>query len=112
MGGKVNPMTRNTIPQEKIKKSLQKAYPELAKEFGVKKLGLFGSYAKGTAVESTSDVDLVVEFSQPIGLRFVEFAERLEQLLGNKVDILTTEAIQGIRIPHIAKEIQDSIVYV
>ena len=100
------------IPQEKIKMSLQKAYPELAKEYGVKKLGVFGSYSKGTAVEGTSDVDIVVEFSQPIGLRFIEFADRLEELLGKKVDILTPDAIQGIRIPRVAKEIQDSIVYV
>ena len=100
------------IPEEKIKKTLKKAYPELAKEYGVRKLGLFGSYAKGTAIENVSDVDIVVEFSQPIGLRFVEFAERLEELLGKKVDILTPEAIQGIRIPRVAKEIQDSIVYV
>lgn len=98
--------------EEKLKKTLQKAYPELAKEYGVKKMGVFGSYSKGTAVEGVSDVDIVVEFSQPIGLRFIEFAERLEALLGKKVDILTPDAIQGIRIPHIAKEIQDSIVYI
>jgi len=45
-------------------------------------------------------------------LRFVEYADRLEEILGKKVDILTPEAIQGIRIPRVAKEIQDSIVYV
>lgn len=105
-------MESDVVLQERVKKTLQKAYPELAKKYGVKKLGLFGSYSKGTAMESSSDVDIVVEFSYPIGLRFIEFAERLEELLGKKVDILTPEAISGIRIARVAKEIQDSIVYV
>jgi hypothetical protein len=72
---------------------------------------LFGSYAKGFPHE-TSDIDLVVEFEHPPGFRFIEFTEYLESLLGQKVEVLTPAAIQSIRVAHIAKDIQDSIVYV
>lgn len=59
--------------------------PFSLKEYGVQKIGLFGSYAKSRAHES-SDVDLVIEFEHPIGFRFVDLAEYLEKVLGLKVD--------------------------
>ncbi|MGQ9838920.1 MAG: nucleotidyltransferase family protein [Anaerolineae bacterium] len=80
-------------------------------EYGVKRIGVFGSYAKGQPSDE-SDVDVVVEFERPIGFRFVEFAEYLEMLLGRKVDVLTPTGIQGVRIAHIARDITESIVYV
>ena len=60
----------------------------------------------------SSDIDLVVEFEHPIGFRFIEFSEYLETILGKRVDILTDAGIQGIRIPHVAENIKESIVYV
>jgi predicted nucleotidyltransferase len=55
---------------------------------------------------------VIVEFERPIGFRFIEFAEYLEHLLGRKVDVLTPAGVQGIRIARIAKDIEESIVYV
>ena len=54
----------------------------------------------------------MVEFERPIGFRFIEFTEYLERLLDKKVDVLTHVGIQGIRISRIAKDIEESIVYV
>jgi hypothetical protein len=54
----------------------------------------------------------VVEFQKPIGFKFVELAEYLESLLGRKVDVLTPAGIQGIRVAHIAADIEGSILYV
>jgi len=99
------------MTKETILKVLREEYPYLASEYGVKRLGVFGSQAKGLATE-TSDVDLVVEFDRPIGLRFIEFAEYLESLLGKRVDVLTPAGIQGIRIEGIARNIQESVMYV
>ena len=99
------------LTKEEITKILRENHAYLASEYGVKRLGLFGSYAKGTPTE-TSDVDIVVEFDQPIGFRFVEFAEHLEALLGKRVDILTPAGIHGIRIERIARSIEGSTVYV
>jgi predicted nucleotidyltransferase len=70
-------------------------------EYGVKRIGLFGSHAKGAPSER-SDVDLVVEFARPIGLKFIEFAEYLESLLGKKVDVLTP-ASRGSEYPELPK---------
>jgi len=99
------------MSKEEVVELLREKYPYLMSEYGVKRIGLFGSYAKGTPSE-TSDVDVVVEFARPIGLRFVEFAEYLESLLGKRVDVLTPAGVQGIRIARIAEEIEKSLVYV
>lgn len=99
------------LTKEKITKILQESYPYLASEYGVKRIGLFGSYAKDVPTEK-SDVDIVVEFDRPIGFRFAEFSEYLESLLGKRVDVLTPAGIRGIRIERIARSIKESAVYV
>jgi hypothetical protein len=99
------------LTRERVLELLRAEYPFLAAEFGVRKIGLFGSFAKGRSDE-TSDIDMVVEFDRPIGFRFIELVEYLENLLGRKVDVLTPQGIQGIRIERVAKSIVESIVYV
>lgn len=99
------------LTKETITKALREKYPYLAAEFGVKRIGLFGSYAKDAANED-SDIDLVVEFERPIGFKFIELAEYLERLLGRRVDILTPAGIGGIRIPAVARRIEESVLYV
>jgi len=97
--------------REEVLRILRKQLPHLNSEYGVKRIGLFGSYAKRTQTED-SDVDVVVEFERPIGLKFVEFCDYIENLLGRKTDILTPAGISGIRIGRVAESIRDSIVYV
>lgn len=99
------------LNNEKIRNIIKNEYPRLIAEYGVKRIGLFGSFAKGTQNED-SDIDIVAEFSKPIGLKFVEFTEYLEKILGNKVDVLTKAGIKGIRVKKIAKDIERNIVYV
>ncbi len=97
--------------KERVMTLLRENYPYLAAEYGVKKIGIFGSYAKGTP-EDTSDIDIIVEFERPLGFRFVEFVEYLERLLGKKVDVLTPAGLQGIRVARVARDISESILYV
>lgn len=85
--------------------------PYLIEHFGVKRIGLFGSFARGTP-EADSDIDILVDFGKPVGFRFMDLADYLEQVLGRKVDILTPEGIRSIRIKEVAQEIERSIVYV
>jgi uncharacterized protein len=99
------------LTREEITTILRENHAHLAAEYGVKRIGLFGSYARNTPTEA-SDVDLIVEFERPIGFRFAEFAEALEDLLGKPVDILTPAGLQAIRIESIAERIEESIVYV
>lgn len=99
------------LTRERVVDLLREQSAYLASEFGIRKMGLFGSFAKGHPGEQ-SDIDIVVEFERPIGLRFIELVEYLETLLGRKVDILTPMGIQSIRRRTVAKSIAESIVYV
>ena len=63
--------------------------------FSVKSIALFGSVARGEAGPE-SDIDILVEFSRPIGLlAFVGLKHRLAELLGRPVDLVTPEALKS-----------------
>ncbi|MFN3392525.1 MAG: nucleotidyltransferase family protein [Meiothermus ruber] len=85
------------LSKEQTLALLKQNRAHLSDVYGVQRIGVFGSFAKGQPTDE-SDVDLVVEFEQPIGFRFVELAEYLEGLIGRQVDILTPAGIQGIRV--------------
>lgn len=68
--------------------------PILENKFFVKKIGIFGSFARNTQTPA-SDVDILVEFSRPVGLRFVTLQQYLEQLLGRQVDLVTPAALKS-----------------
>jgi predicted nucleotidyltransferase len=73
---------------------LRKQRKELAERYNVASLSLFGSVARDEA-RPDSDVDLLVEFSQPIGLfKFIELQQKLEALLGSKVDLGTPRSLK------------------
>lgn len=78
--------------QSDILDSLHRARPDLEREFGVRRLALFGSYARGDATPH-SDVDILVEVDPSIGLRFVDLADRIEALLGVQVDVVSRRSI-------------------
>jgi uncharacterized protein len=90
---------------------LRNELPRFRDRFGVKRIGVFGSWARGEA-ELSSDVDLIVEFDRPIGLRFMEFADEVERVLGKKADILTPGGVNSIRIPSIKRSIMEGVRYV
>ena len=85
--------------------------PDLRADYGVRRLAVFGSVARDAA-SADSDVDVIVEFEHPIGLRFMDFAEHLEAILGVKTDILTPAGVSAIRNPRVAESIRKSAVYV
>ncbi len=99
------------LTKETVSEILREKYPYLVSKYGVIRIGLFGSYAKGVQNED-SDIDIIAEFDKPIGLKFVEFTEYLEKILGKNIDVLTHAGIKGIRINRIAKDIEENIVYV
>jgi predicted nucleotidyltransferase len=62
-------------------------------ELGVKRVALFGSFARGEP-SGGSDIDLLVEFRRPVGLlRFVHVKNVLEEILGRRVDLVTPDAL-------------------
>ena len=56
-------------------------------------MGYFGSYASGMANEN-SDIDILVEFSQPVGWEFFRVQDMLEETFKTKVDLVTQKAIR------------------
>jgi hypothetical protein len=100
-----------TLTRAQIRAYLQHEYPFLRREYGIRRIGLFGSFASGQQTDA-SDIDLFIEFERPLGFRFIELAEYLERLFGRKCDILTPVGLQTIRLPHVAQAIEESIDYV
>jgi len=72
---------------------------------GVKRIGLFGSYAREEEHEE-SDIDLIVEFDagKKIYDNFIELCFFLEDLLCHKVDLLTPESLSPFIRPYIEKD--------
>jgi len=90
-----------------IKSILAQHKSELVQKYHLRQLGVFGSYARKDKT-AQSDIDLLVEFEEPIGLEFVTLAEELEKLLGIKVDLVSINAIK----PKMLKIIKKDLVYV
>jgi hypothetical protein len=81
-----------------------KSQRKLLDQYGVGSISLFGSIARGEATE-TSDVDLLVEFSKPIGLfQFVALKRALEETLGRPVDLATRSSLKPQLRERILKE--------
>ncbi len=80
--------------REEILNRLRESKRGLQAEFPVKRIALFGSFARGSEVPGRSDIDILVEVDPSIGLRFVTLANRLEQLLGGPVDLVSRRAIK------------------
>ncbi|MGB7630346.1 MAG: nucleotidyltransferase family protein [Candidatus Deferrimicrobium sp.] len=81
------------MSKKEILEALASNREELA-AMGVRSLSLFGSYARGQELPG-SDIDLLVEFSAPIGLfAFVRLKGFLERILEREVDLVTSDAIK------------------
>jgi len=72
---------------------LRRVKPELAQRYGLKRLALFGSYAREDQRDD-SDVDILVEIEPQIGLGFVELADRIEDALGIRTEVVSHRAIK------------------
>ena len=79
---------------------LREHFPALAAEFKLSSLQLFGSFATDEATAS-SDVDLLATFAEPVGFGFIHLGDRLEALLGRKVDLVAADGIKENRRPFI-----------
>lgn len=67
-------------------------------------MALFGSYARNEAKEK-SDIDIMVEFLSPVGFEFVDLAIELENILHQKVDLVSKKGIKPDMFPYIEKDL-------
>lgn len=92
------------ITKEEILLTLAKDRGELQNRFKVRKIALFGSYARGDQ-QIDSDVDILVDVDPSIGLEFVSLAERIEDLLGVSVDLVSSRAVSEKAMKFIEPEL-------
>ena len=93
------------IEHQQIREEIQKHKSSLRRQYGVRSLGLFGSYARNQQ-GPRSDIDILVDFNAPIGLlRFAQLERNLGQLLGRKVDLVMKSALKPRIGSHILEEV-------
>ena len=92
---------------KEIKQWLVEHKPLLQEDYKVRELGIFGSYIRQEQTE-TSDIDLLVEFSEiPSLLKFVNLENYLSDNLGVKVDLVHKNGLK----PRIEKRILAEVIY-
>jgi predicted nucleotidyltransferase len=94
---------------EEVRNLLRRHKQRIEEEFGVVVVGVFGSYAREEQ-SSLSDLDILVELKKPIGFKFFELWDKLEEITGVKVDLLTVEATK--QKPLLWKSIKEDLVRV
>ena len=75
------------------------------KKYGVKQIGLFGSYVNGTA-HATSDIDLLVELERLTFHDYMGLVLFLEDLFEKQVDLVTATSVKPRLKSHIEKEVE------
>lgn len=78
---------------------------ETLRKYGVKQIGLFGSYVNGTA-HATSDIDLLVELERSTFQDYMGLVLFLEDLFEKKVDLVTAKSVKPQLKPYIEKEVE------
>ncbi|MEW5758109.1 MAG: nucleotidyltransferase family protein [Candidatus Omnitrophota bacterium] len=97
------------LTKKNIFEELKKHNTELEK-YQVKKIGLFGSYARQEQTKK-SDIDFLVEFKKPSFDNFMDLVFFLEKVFGKKVDVLTPMGVKSISIKTIKDDIKKSVIY-
>ncbi len=79
----------------------------LLQKYPIKSMAIFGSYARDEQIDE-SDVDIMVEFKDKIGILFMDLAEEIECLIGIKVDLVSKNGIKE----KYYKAIESDLIYV
>jgi len=103
---------KNAEKAEELKKivaTLNSNFIPLQTKYNIKELSIIGSYARGEQTDK-SDLDIMVDFQEPIGWEVVDLRDDLEELLGLEVDLILKAGI--IQRKKLYKGILEDAVYV
>lgn len=92
-----------------IQAILKSHWHTLRQAYRVRRIGVFGSHARGDNTP-LSDVDILVELEGPVGWEIVDLHRFLEDVLGVRVDLVTQGAV--VRKPLLWESIQEDLTYV
>jgi uncharacterized protein len=87
-----------------IKQILSQLKPELKQKYFVNSIGLFGSIVRDDFSDK-SDVDIIVDFSKPIGIEFIDLADYIESRLNKKIDLVSRNGVKAKYFHQIESEI-------
>ena len=90
-----------------IKRILTQLKPELTEKYFVNSIGLFGSIVRDDFTPR-SDVDIIVDFTKPVGVEFIDLANYLESKLSKKIDLVSRNGVK----PKYFHQIESEIIYV
>ncbi len=90
-----------------VENKLKQTKPYLADKYHVNEIALFGSILRNDFSDK-SDIDIIVDFSEPIGIEFIDLANELETILNRKVDLVSKTGIK----PRYFNQILPDILYV
>ncbi len=76
-----------------IKSTLSNHKDHLFTDYPIKSLAIFGSYSRNEQ-NKKSDLDIIVEFNGKIGIRFIDLANELEDLIGFRIDLVSKNGIK------------------
>lgn len=99
---------KTSKPIHEIKRILLAHKQELREKYGVREIGIFGSYVRKEN-RKNSDIDILVQIEKPMGFfKFIKLERYLSELLGTKVDLVTKKALK----PYIGQRILAEVIYV
>ena len=96
------------MTRSEILKILKKYKKENAKKYGINNIGLFGSYSKDEGRDE-SDIDIIIETTEPDIFKLVHIKDELEKLLNTNVDIVRNHEKMN---PYLKKHIEKCVIYV
>jgi predicted nucleotidyltransferase len=94
------------LNRDLISETLRQYKPILREKYFVSKIGFFGSFARDEQRDE-SDLDILVEFNQPVGFEFIDLKYKLEDIFKIKIDLVTPEALK----PQIKENILKEVIY-
>lgn len=95
------------LSQKDILTKLKELKPFLIEEYGIKTIGLFGSFSQNEASED-SDIDLLVEYERYLGWKTIHLGIYLEGIFGRKIDLVSKKALKA----RIKNSIMEQVLYV
>jgi len=95
------------INKENITNLLKANKLDLLARYHLTSIGIFGSFTRED-FKDDSDIDILIDYEQPLGIEFIDLAEELEKILNLKVDLVSKNGVK----PKYFEEIQKDLVYV
>jgi hypothetical protein len=95
------------IDKEHITKALRDNKADLSTRYHLTSIGIFGSFTRQD-FRDDSDIDILIDYDQPIGIEFIDLAEEFEKILNRKVDLVSKKGVK----PKYFEEIQKDLIYV